>query len=78
MRRALPLSLMLAACAADAPTSPVVVDSGAMSLCGAGGTGAGEGDVIPPVALTDCSGNTVSLQSLCGKRAAWFFVFAGW
>lgn len=36
-----------------------------------------KGATIPPLSLLDCSGKRYSTHDLCGKKAAWIFVFRG-
>ena len=87
------LALIPAACSGDAATAPgdemmMMADAGAgdtgaatfmASLCNQpGATGPNVGDQFPNVSLTDCDGNTYPLSELCGERASWMFVFAGW
>ena len=37
-----------------------------------------KGKSVRNVILEDCDGNTYQIHGLCGHRAAWFFVYAGW
>ncbi len=36
------------------------------------------GDTLPSVALEDCDGNEVNIQSLCRAQVGWIFEFAEW
>ncbi|MEE2902297.1 MAG: hypothetical protein VYC39_08205 [Myxococcota bacterium] len=40
--------------------------------------GVKKGQSVRNVILEDCDGNTYQIHGLCGHRAAWFFVYAGW
>ena len=40
--------------------------------------GTKKGRSVRNVILEDCDGNTYQIHGLCGHRAAWFFVYAGW
>ena len=37
-----------------------------------------KGKSVRNVILEDCDGNTYQIHGLCGHKAAWFFVYAGW
>jgi hypothetical protein len=68
-----------------AATTGGLQDAGALPDAGqaltcppAGPFGAREGDVLPDVTLPDCEGRPQRIHDLCGKKAAWLYVFAGW
>lgn len=66
--------------AGSADAEPMMLaDAGGSGLCPPGGPfGVRRGDVLPDPPLVDCDGNPFSLHSLCEKKAAWQFHFAGW
>lgn len=43
-----------------------------------GEEGLDPGQVVPNVALTDCSGASVNLRALCSRTAAFVYAFAPW
>ena len=61
----------------DTGSGDTTADAIAITCPPQGPFGTNKGDKLPNLTLKDCAGNNHDIHDLCGKKAAWIFIFRG-